>query len=128
MSKTLISEVEVYSQLDTITNSPLFKGSKVLTILLKFIVKETLEGRGMQLKGYTIAIGALGYKHKVDEHHLAMVRIYAGRLRKLLQRYYSNCHDGDEIIIKIPKGGYNPRFVRMSKTTCVLLMLLINVV
>lgn len=105
---------EIHQQLKRMMHSKLFKSSRVLSEMLRFLVTETLEGREAQLKGYTVARGALGCTG-LDEKHLTMVRIYAGRLRKLLQLYYSVKHDEDQIVIKVPKGTYKATFEVMPE-------------
>jgi len=107
---------DICRQLDMIMASGLFRSSRVMTGMLKFVVKEALAGREDQLKGYTIAVEALGcHSFNVKAQDLAMVRIYAGRLRKLLERYYSAERIEDEVLIDIPKGTYRPRFESLRK-------------
>lgn len=114
---------EIYRQLDTLMASELFKSSKVLSGMLKFVVKETVEGREGQIKGYTIAVAALGCKKEVQAQDLAMVRIYAGRLRKLLDKYYSVNHEEDCVLINIPKGCYKPSFISLQKVYVAFILL-----
>jgi hypothetical protein len=75
------------------------------------VVNETLEGRGDQLKGYTIGVSVLGKTENFDPEQDSLVRIHAGRLRRLLHTYYLDAGKNDPIYIDIPKGGYHPMFL-----------------
>lgn len=109
-----LTDHSIANQLDTILGHGLFKGSPVLCSFLRFIVAETLNGNARELKEYTIGINALGKKVDFNPQTDAIVRIHAGRLRKLLAEYYSGQGIGDEIVIEVVKGSYVPMFRRRS--------------
>jgi len=88
----------------------LFSGSAVLSGFLKFIVEETLEGNSDELKEYTIAVSALGKSADFNPQIDAIVRIHAGRLRRLLSEYYTGPGRTDPIRIEVVKGTYVPVF------------------
>lgn len=113
--KNSVSNEEVLYQLSKVLSSPCFQRSRTLSSFLNFIVKEKLEGRVDSLKEYTIAVNALGQGKDYDPKDVAMVRIYAGRLRKLLTHYYSEYREEDIWLIRIPKGCYVPRFSTLQK-------------
>jgi tetratricopeptide (TPR) repeat protein len=77
---------------------------------LHFIVVETIEGRGDQLKEYTI--GTLVYARRLlfDPKVDSIVRVEAGKLRARLNTYYEQAGTEDELVICVPKGAYVPEF------------------
>ena len=101
---------EILEQVERICSNSEFKAKKLICHFLRFIVNETLEGRGDQLKGYTIGVSVLGKNDDFDPEQDSLVRIHAGRLRRLLHTYYLDSGKNDPILIEIPKGGYQPIF------------------
>ncbi|EJZ20224.1 hypothetical protein NE852_27065 (plasmid) [Rhizobium sp. Pop5] len=100
----------VREQLDRILASPEFHAPERGRRFLQYIVEEMLEGRGEQLKAYTIAQAVLGREASFDAQNDPVVRIEAGRIRRALERYYLVSGGSDAIRITIPKGGYSPHF------------------
>lgn len=104
------SKKEILEELHAILSSTLFARSSVLSSFLKFIVEETLEGNTDCLKEYTIAVNALGRSSDFNPQIDAIVRIHAGRLRRLLNDYYHGSGITDTIKIELVKGTYVPVF------------------
>ncbi|MCX7548797.1 hypothetical protein OS188_12620 [Xanthomarina sp. F1114] len=104
------SKKEVLRELDSILSSDMFSRSSVLSNFLKFIVEETLEGNTEGLKEYTIAVNALGKPEDFNPQIDAIVRIHAGRLRRLLNEYYTKPETISTIKIEVIKGTYVPVF------------------
>lgn len=104
------SKKEILQELERILSSELFSRTVVLSNFLKFIVDETLHGNTEKLKEYTIAVCALGKSSDFDPKSNAIVRINAGRLRRLLNEYYIGPGISDELRIEIVKGTYVPLF------------------
>ncbi len=104
------SEKEILGELNRILSSDLFARSSVLSSFLKFIVEETLKGNTEGLKEYTIAVNALGKSEDFNPQMDAIVRIHAGRLRRLLNEYYAGPGITDTIKIEVVKGTYVPVF------------------
>ncbi len=104
------SKKEVLDELDRILSSAMFSRSSVLANFLRFIVNETLEGNTDGLKEYTIAINALGKSDDFNPQIDAIVRIHAGRLRRLLNEYYMDPEVTDAVRIELIKGTYVPVF------------------
>lgn len=104
------SKKEILEELDLILSSDLFSRSVVLSNFLKFIVNETLDGNTDGLKEYTIAVSALGKSTDFNSQTDAIVRIHAGRLRRLLNEYYLGPGIKDPLIIEVVKGTYVPMF------------------
>ena len=100
----------IRTQLERILTSSVFRGSDKQRKFLKFVIDETLEGRGSKLKGFTIAVGVYGRTEKFDPQVDPIVRVEAGRLRRALEHYYLTAGKNDPVRITIPKGGYVPAF------------------
>jgi len=107
-----ISPEEVRAQLERMLAHRDFEASDRTREFLRYIVEETLAGRGHRLKGYTIAIEVFGRGRDFDANLDPIVRIQAGRLRRALEHYYLVAGGGDPAVISVPKGGYVPTFSR----------------
>lgn len=110
VSDSTISKQEIIDQLNRILLFPVFGNSMILSGFLRFIVEETLEGRGNLLKEYTIGTHVLSKKVDYDPQVDASVRIHAGRLRRSLHEYYKGPGCNDPVHISVPKGAYIPKF------------------
>jgi TolB-like protein len=100
---------EVKEQVERICHSSEFRTKALMQKFLTYLVDESLEGRSDQIKGYSIAIDVFNQGEKFDPDQNALVRINAGRLRRLLKVYYLEEGVNDPIYIDIPKGQYVPR-------------------
>lgn len=105
---------EIREELDRILSSEMFSRSSVLSNFLKFIVEETIEGDTENLKEYTIAVSALGKADDFNPQIDAIVRIHAGRLRRLLNDYYKGPGLNNSVKIEVVKGTYVPAFRSQS--------------
>lgn len=105
---------EVRAALERIVNSPALRSSPQLAAFLKFIVESALSGHVEDIKGYTIAVKALGRSEDFNPKTDAIVRVEAGRLRRALERYYAETGADDPIGIEIPARGYVPSFTRRT--------------
>ncbi|HVG84837.1 MAG TPA: tetratricopeptide repeat protein [Vicinamibacterales bacterium] len=95
-------------QLDRILGSRTFQPVERLKRFLTFVVTETLDGRGDQLKEYVIAVQVFGKEESFDPRTDPLVRVQARRLRARLERYYRDEGSHDELMLELPKGGYTP--------------------
>jgi adenylate cyclase len=100
-------------QLERIIASSAFDASRRNRAFLRFVVEETLAGRGDRIKAYTIGTGVLGRDEAFDPQADPIVRIEASRLRRSLERYYLMAGQDDPIRIDIPKWSYVPSFQRL---------------
>lgn len=100
----------VRAGLDRVLASDAFRGAPQLSSFLSYIVERKLEGRGAELKGYTIAVEALGRPADFDPQSDPIVRVEAGRLRKALSQYYAGDGADDPIRVSMPVGAYVPVF------------------
>ena len=102
--------IEIRAALARLIASPGFSKSPQLAHFLRFIVDETLDGRGGRIKAYTIATDALGRDASFDPQSDPIVRVEAGRLRQTLAHYYANGGGNDPVVIELPRGRYVPVF------------------
>lgn len=93
-----------------ILESSTFRQVDRLKHFLQFIVTETLEGRGDQLKEYVIGVQVFDKESSFDPRVDPIVRVQARRLRSRLERYYQAEGAGDPLVVDLPKGGYTPVF------------------
>lgn len=98
----------VRKQLERILASPVFHNSKRYAAVLKFIVEQTLEGVGGQLKERTIGVEVF---HRPADYDTAdhVVRSAVGEVRKRLAQYYQDNGHG-QIRIDVLPGSYVPQF------------------
>jgi hypothetical protein len=105
-----VTAADVGPALRSVLASAAFAHSPSLTAFLRFVVEAALAGRGDQLKGYTIAVEALGRRSDFDPETDAIVRVDAGRIRSALARYYETDGAHDAVVIDLPRGHYAPTF------------------
>jgi TolB-like protein/Tfp pilus assembly protein PilF len=99
-------------QLRRILASKAFRQVDRLQSFLSFIVEEMLAARGDKLKEFLIGVEVFGKESSFDPRMDPLVRVQARRLRTRLVRYYREEGQNDEIVIDLPKGGYEPVFQR----------------
>lgn len=93
-----------------VLDSDAFRAAPQLSAFLGFVVQRVIAGRGAELKGYTIAVEALGRPADFDPQTDPIVRVEAGRLRRTLAQYYAGEGAGDPVRITMPVGAYVPVF------------------
>ncbi|MDP9813116.1 TolB-like protein/tetratricopeptide (TPR) repeat protein [Rhizobium tibeticum] len=109
-SRPAPSPDDIRAQLDIIISSPEFPRVGRSAAFLIYVTEEALAGRADRIKGYTIAVEVFKRSAGFTQDD-PVVRIEAGRLRRLLERYYLVAGQHDPLRIDIPKGGYAPSFV-----------------
>jgi len=106
---------ELLEELERLVKSSHFRNSKRYPAVLKFIVSETLEGRGSLLKERTIGVEVFGRPADYDTNADPIVRITVGEVRKRIAQYYQSLeHDGEWKVV-LPLGTYMPHFVHPFK-------------
>lgn len=105
-----ISDKAVRQQLTRILASKTFSQVDRLKRFVDFIVTETVDGRGGDLKEYVIGVQVFGKEAAFDPRTDPIVRVQARRLRTRLARYYADEGNADEVVVDLPKGGYAPVF------------------
>jgi Tfp pilus assembly protein PilF len=100
---------EVTACVERMLSQAQFHDSPQLSAFLKFIVEETLKGKGGELKGYTIATLALGRPADFDPQTDPIVRVQGGRLRQAILDFYAET-PAEKIQITLERGTYEPKF------------------
>jgi hypothetical protein len=101
---------EITAQLDKILKNPEFVRNRSVSAFLKFVVDETLGGRGPRLKAFTVAMAVFRRDATFDPQNNSIVRVQAARLRQMLQIHYAGSGARDPIRIAMPLGGYAVEF------------------
>jgi tetratricopeptide (TPR) repeat protein len=105
---------EIRAALERMAASEAFRGSPQLVAFLRYVVEAKLRGTADRIKGYTIAVEALGRGDNFDPQTDPIVRVEAMRLRRALARYYDNGGKHDPVAIDLPLGNYVPTFRRVA--------------
>ena len=105
--------------LGAIVASETFARSERLRSFLSYIVENELSGKAGHLKGYSIGIDVFGRSPGFDAGNDPLVRVQAGKLRKLLEHYYETEGVADPVRIRVPLGSYVPEY-RVLESAAVL--------
>lgn len=105
-----VSRDDVRLALHKVLNSPEFSSVVQLRSFLNYVVSKAIEDRLDEIKGYTIAVEALGRDVSFNPVTDPIVRVEAARLRRRLTKYYTGSGKKDPVVIEIPKGSYVPVF------------------
>jgi tetratricopeptide (TPR) repeat protein len=97
-------------EVNRIAASPCFRKAEQCVRLLRYVTSRALEGRGSELKEYTLGVSVFERPDSFDPQTDAVVRLEARRLRLKLAEYYQQEGLDDPVIIELPKGAYVPRF------------------
>ena len=100
----------VSHQIELILKSPYFNATLHQIALLKFVVNQTLAGKGQEINDCTLAAEVFDRGLDFDQLIDPIVSIQADILRRALARYYQNSGKNDQIRIDIPNGTYVPLF------------------
>lgn len=87
-----------------------FRAAAAQRSFLRYVVSETIEGRGELLKEYSIGVAVFHKKESFDPRLDSIVRTQARKLRARLTRYYEGEGRDDRLRIEIPTGQYAPVF------------------
>ncbi|MCX8999749.1 hypothetical protein NOF55_21830 [Rhizobiaceae bacterium BDR2-2] len=107
----------VKASLEKILASQTFARSEKLRSFLGYVVEKEQNGGAQALKGYCIGVDVFGRPEEFDPSSDPLVRVQAGKLRKLLDRYYETEGQDDLVRITIPTGGYVPQY-RINRRKC----------
>jgi hypothetical protein len=77
---------------------------------LRYVVNETLEGRGSHLKERALGVEVFGRDADYDTNADPVVRTSACEVRKRIAQYYHEAGREEEIRIDLPSGSYIPEF------------------
>ena len=103
------SPEKIRAQLGSILASETFKNKNRIQRFLEFVVEEYLGGRANLIKGYSLGLAVFDKDENFNPQTDAIVRVEAGRLRRLLEHYYMEEGHNDPIRISLPKGSYAPK-------------------
>lgn len=103
-----IDNRQVAEALRRVLSSRTFARSERLRSFLKFVVEMEQLGLAHQLKGYTIGIDVFSRSEGFDPGTDPLVRVQAGKLRRLLNQFYAEEGRDEALRIRIPLGGYVP--------------------
>lgn len=111
-SKTIepVQEALVREELERVCEDKLFRDTTRMKRFLRYVVEETLAGRGDRLKGYVIGVEVFDRPDDFDPQADTIVRVQAGQLRRRLDLYYSDRGQSSAVRILVPKGRYAPTF------------------
>ncbi len=107
MSEIAMSEIE---QLERILKSTPLVTSPSLSRFLRYIVEETLAGRGAAIREYTLGVHVFDRGEDFNPRLDPIVRVQARNLRARVAKYYEGSGTNDPIRIELPKGTYVPIF------------------
>jgi hypothetical protein len=108
--ETVADGQAVREQLERLLASPTFLTSKRLSAFLRYIVEQTLENGGGDLKERLVGVKVFGRSPDYDTGAEPVVRVSAGELRKRLAQYYYEPAHAAELRIELPTGSYHPVF------------------
>ena len=91
-----------------------FKNSRRYPLLFRFIVEETLEGRGQYLKERLLGVRVFDRPADYDTAADPIVRVTIAEIRKRIAQYYHEERHDSEMRIELMPGHYEPEF-RPSK-------------
>lgn len=101
--------------LNEVLRSPALGRSEQLRQMLRYLVSEEIEGRGATLSEHAIGVEALGRSPNYSPETDSTVRTRAHELRRRLDDFYVEVPPGSWRI-DLPKGTYQPRFVKVPPT------------
>jgi len=104
-----LSPEKITAQLDHILASETFRNKNRIHRFLCYVVEEYIAGRGPLIKGYSLGLEVFDKDETFDPQTDAIVRVEAGRLRRLLEHYYMDEGSGQPLSISLPKGSYVPK-------------------
>lgn len=104
--KKEVSAEAVRNQLERIVNSRVFSRSDSNQRLLTYLTEATLNGENP--KEFTIGVDV--FNRPVDESSNSNVRVYIHKLRKKLEKYYTDEGYNDPVYFSLPSGSYTLSF------------------
>lgn len=111
-----LSESYVRAHLEHLLASHAFAGSRRSQEFLRYVVEETLLGRGNQIKERNIATDVFGKGEDFSSQSESIVRVNASEVRRRLKTANeSDCEDG--VFIDLPLGSYQPVFCATASSS-----------
>jgi hypothetical protein len=100
----------ILEQLERLLETHHFRNSRRYPALLRFIVEETLEGRGEFLKERLLGVRVFDRPADYDTAADPVVRVTIAEIRKRIAQYYHDEAHDDELRIELMPGSYEPEF------------------
>ena len=101
---------KVREQLDRLLETHHFRNSRRYPALLRFVVEETLEGRGEFLKERLLGVRVFDRPADYDTASDPIVRVTIAEIRKRIAQYYHDEEHDAEMRIELLPGRYAPEF------------------
>ena len=111
-----ITSDTIRAELQRILASGIFATADRMKRFLRFVVDETLAGKGDDLNESSLGIEVYDRDETFDPRVDSIVRVDAGRLRSKLREFYESEGASSLIRIEIPKGSYKPLFKWAKET------------
>lgn len=115
-----VTPEEARAELERVVQSPDFPATPRNRRFLSFIVDETLQNNGSgngRITAHQIATRVFGRSEDFNTMLDPIVRIEAGKLRRDLETYYLKAGKKSALRIEVPRGGYDPLFIRQENTS-----------
>jgi adenylate cyclase len=109
-----LNKKSISNQLELILASPDLNATQQQIAFLKFVVNQTLAGKGREINDHTVATEVFGRGPNFNAIIDPIVSIQACILRRKLTRYYQNTGKNHPILIDIPNGTYVPVFNKQN--------------
>lgn len=110
---TLADSVSV--QLERILSRPPIGSSPSLSRLLRYLVDETLAGRGAEINERTLGVRVFYRGPEFNPRADPIVRVQAHHLRARLAQYYAKAGAEDPMVIELPGRTYVPLFRQVAE-------------
>jgi hypothetical protein len=107
----------VREHLQSIIESPAFKGSRRGQAFLQYIVDKALLGEIEALKERVLGVELFGRPASYDTSEDAIVRVTASDLRRRLHQFYAETESNGSVRIELPSGSYIPEFRSLERRT-----------
>ena len=108
--KTEEEKDQVRRQMERLLETAHFKNSRRYPALFRFIVEETLEGRGEFLKERLLGIRVFNRPPDYDTADDPIARVTIAEIRKRIAQYYHEEAHESEMRIELMPGRYEPEF------------------
>src|SRR5580698_7898716 len=102
---------KVRQQMNRLLETSHFKNSRRYPLLFRFIVEETLEGRGEFLKERLLGVRVFDRPTDYDTASDPIVRVTIAEIRKRIAQYYHEDAHASELRIELTPGSYIPEFL-----------------
>src|SRR3954451_10482712 len=115
MSSDLPGPEAIRAALQRIVSSPQLESSPSLCRFLRYVVEETLAGRGGQIKEYSLGAEVFARGDDFDPRIDPIVRVQARNLRARMAKYYEGTGADEGVFIDLPKRTYVPVFTYRAR-------------